>query len=336
MALIKLICYTILYPIIITRMSESVIASFYLSPSVDLKEEFKDRFFKDGKVLWSKALCRNPTAFPFLKKYMKKWLPFHFKRLSRHCSDLDFLQKYEDKLDYSELSANPHALPILKKHIDRVDWEELSANPNAVWLLKQYPEKVDWSVASSNTSPDMIEWLEKEHSRIDWFELSFNPSAVPLLRKYPNKVDLFAINLNSQAAPLLKEHPEWIDYKLLSSNPSKEAMELVKQNLSKASFENLSSNEYAIDILLANPDKIDWEFTKENPKVGVLYSKFPQELDLSNTGMFESMLPFLSDSNSSSVVLALNPGIFYVDKAADKQQNKILQSIISKFKKTSS
>jgi hypothetical protein len=315
-------------------MSEFVITSFFVTPLPDIKQEFKSRYLQNGKVLWSKALCRNPKAFPFLKRYLKKWLPAHLKWISYHCSDLEFLIRYENRLDYTALSSNESdaAIELLERHIDRIDWAVLSSNKNAVKLLKKYPHLVDWSEASANTSLEMIQWISENLDKVDWFELSFNPAAERILLQNPDRVDSFAINFNTSAKEFLTRYPDIIDYNILSANPSAWAMEMVQQNLDQASFDNLSANEYAIDILLANPDRIIWEFARENPNVGKLYQTFPDKLDLQRTSMYESVLPFVTDT-VSSVSLSMNPGLFCQDVSEYKERTKVIQRLISKFKK---
>ena len=315
-------------------MSEFVITSFFATPLADIKDEFKNRFLNNGKVLWSKILCRNPKAFPFLKRYLKKWLPAHLKWVSHHCSDLGFLLRYESRLDYSALSSNESAAAIhlLKRNLDRVDWEALSANKNAISILKENPDLVHWAEASSNTSPEMIQWLSENPERIDWFELSFNPAAESLLIKYPERVDPFAVNFNTSANEFLVRNPDVIDYVLLSANQSDWAMELVRKNLNRASFDNLSANEYAIPILLENPDRIDWSLAKDNAKVGELYRVFPDKVYLPYASMHESVLPFVSES-TSSIALAMNPGLFCDDLVEYKERSKVIQRLISRFTK---
>lgn len=313
-------------------MTETIISSFLVSAPVDVKPEFKDRFLRNGKVLWSKMLCRNPEAFPFLKRYLKKWLPVHLKYVSAYCQDLEFLRKHESRLDYVELSSNPHAMPILERHLDKICWEVLSSNPSAVSLLKRHSEKVNWGEASSCLSEEMMVWIsDRNYEGVDWFELSFNPTAVNILKKFPEKVDHFAINFNTGAEQLLKENPEWVDYRLLSANQSEWAMRMVSSRIQEASFDNLSANPFAIDILLAHPDRIDWVMAKENPEVGRLYQVYPDKVDLVNTVMYESMLSLIGENHISSVALALNPGIFCVDQVEMKSRKKAIQSLISKF-----
>ena len=314
-------------------MTDSVIASFFVSKNIVLKKELGDRFLSSSKsILWSKAMCRNPAAFPFLKKHLKKWLPVHFKWVSSHCSDIEFLRKYESRLDYSELSANPHALEILERHPDELDWEELSMNEGAIPLLKQYPERVHWDCACSNTSSQMIEWLGENLEKVDWFLLSFNSSAIDLLKKFPKRVDEFAIHLNPKGLELIEK----INYRLLASNVSEQAMRVVQKQIKidhTIPFDALSANPYAIDILLQYPDRIDWNMARENPRVGELYQRFPERLDLS-TCIYESVLPLVIDQleRVSSVALAQNPAIFVEDKDCYKKNLKVIEHLLLKKK----
>jgi len=326
-------------------MSDSVIASFFVSKIVVLRKEFKDRFQSGSSIIWSKALCRNPAAFPFLKKNLKKWLPVHLKWISSHCSDLEFLRKYENRLDFNELSSNPHALEILQRHPDELDWEQLSMNEGALPLLKQYPERVHWDCACSNTLPEMIEWLGENVEKIDWFLLSFNPSAISLLKKFPDLVDEFAIHLNPKGLEIID--PEKVNYRLLASNHSEEAMRLVQKHVDHVykrhsynqhtdntiAFDMLSANPYAIDILLAHPDRIDWAMARENPRVGELYQRFPEHFDPA-TCDYESVIPVVMErlEEASSIVLARNPGIFTDDQKEYKQQIKVIERLLVKRK----
>ncbi len=313
-------------------MTESIIASFLVSAQVEVKPEFRDRFLRNGRVLWSKMLCRNPEAFPFLKRYVKKWLPAHLKYVSAYCPDLEFLRKHESRLDYVELSSNPHAMPLIERHLDKVCWEVLSSNPSAVELLKRHPEKVNWGEASACLSKEMMEWIsDRGCVGVDWFELSFNPMAVEILKRHPEKVDHFAINFNTGAEELLQSNPDWVDYRLLSANQSAWAMRMVAKRVDLASFENFSANPFAIEILLAHPDRIDWVMAKENPEVGQLYRAYPEKMDVVNTAMYESMLPLIGEKQVSSVALALNPGIFCVDREEMSIRKKAIQSLVQKF-----
>ena len=58
---------------------------------------------------------------------------------------------------------------------------------------------------------------------------------------------------------------EKLDWKMLSSNPN--AVEILKANPDKIDFSYLSANpsQYAIELLKANPQKIDWLYLSLNP-----------------------------------------------------------------------
>jgi hypothetical protein len=316
-------------------MSEIVISEFFVNPSFDLIDEIKPLY---SNYKWYKALCRNKSAFPFLKNKIKKWLPIHFKFISSHCQDIDFLRKNKDKINYEELSKNPcvhYLYDLLEEHIDELNWSELSKNPNAVPFLKKHKKYIDWWYASQNTSLEMIDFLEENIKFIKWSPLSANPNAIKILQKYTNMVDIYMLNINPNAIELLKKK-ELIDLKSLCNNHSKEAMEIIESNINNPliSFEILSTNPYATDILIKNPEKIDWFMAIENENIGELFKAFPEKIDslLKCVVKYPSVIPYIKDIyNISPVKLAENPSIFKLNKDDYKQRLYYIQKMLEKI-----
>jgi hypothetical protein len=75
--------------------------------------------------------------------------------------------------------------------------------------------------------------------------------------------------------------PKKLDWKYLSSNPN--AIELLKANPQKINWEGLSANssQYAIEMLKAYPKKIDWFYlsTNQNPYAIELLKANPEKID---------------------------------------------------------
>lgn len=319
-------------------MSEIVISEFFVSKNIILIDEIKNIY---SETKYIKAFCRNKAAFPFLKNIIKKWLPVHFKWISSHCQDLDFLRKNEDKLNYKELSKNTcvnYILDILERHIDELDWNELSKNPSAVSLLKKYRKRINWQSACDNTSKEMIDFLSipKNLPKIVWSILSYNPAAIDFLKNHLDMIDMTSLNFNPRGFEILKDHPEMIDFAILCNNQSKEAMEIIEKNINHPdiSFELLSANEYAIDILKKYKDKIDWYMAIDNEKIGELFKAFPDKVNsliIKYVVKYPSVIPYLSDYmyDISHIKLAENPGIFKVDNEDYKLRLKNVQNIIS-------
>jgi hypothetical protein len=320
-------------------MTEIVISEFIVNPSLLLVDEVKE-LYNDSNYLLLKAFCRNKSAFHYVKTRIQKWLPIHFKWISSHCEDINFLRKNKDKIDYSEVCKNPcikYIIDLLEENLDKLNWDELSKNTFAYPLLKKYPHNINWRLLCQNTSKEVIEMIEKYYIKfIHWLPLSANPSAIHLLKKYPNMIDKTSVNINPKAFEILKDNKELIDYKILCSNQSKEAMKMIEDNInhSDVSFELLSSNPYAIPILLKYPQKIDWYMAIDNKEIGQLFKVFPENLNIliKYVIKYPSVLPFIKDYlyDISPVKLAENPSIFKIDKENYTERKNLFQKIILK------
>lgn len=320
-------------------MSEIVISEFLVHPDLVLIDDIKDLYNESSK--WMKAFCRNKAAFPYLKNRIKKWLPVHFKWVSSHCEDIDFLRKNKDKIDYFEICKNkciPYIIDLLEDRLYDLDWTELSKNPFAYPLLKKYPEYIDWWSLCQNTSKEVMDMLEKSYMKhIYWMPLSSNPSAIGILKKNLNMVDKAALNINPNGIEILKDNTELIDYQMLCSNQSKEAIEIIEKNIKREdiSFSLLSANKYAINLLIKNPDKIDWYMAIDNEEIGKLFEAFPDRVNsliMKYVVKYKSVMPFLKDYlyDISLVKLAENPHIFKVDSVSYKNRKSLFQKIVCK------
>jgi len=320
-------------------MSQIVISEFLVQPDIILIDDIKELYTNSN---WIKAFCRNKAAFPYLKNRIKKWIPVHFKWISSHCDDIEFLRKNKDKIDYFEICKNqciPYIMDLLYDHLDELDWSELSKNPFSFPLLSKYPEYIDWWYMCQNTSLEVMNMLEEKYMMyVQWLPLSSNPSAINILKKNLNMIDKAALNINPNAFEILRDHPEFIDYRALCSNQSKEAINIIEKNIRREdiSFELLSSNKYAIHLLIKNPDKIDWYMAIDNEEIGQLFIAFPDKVNsliIKYVSKYKSVIPFLKDYlyDISPIKLAENPHIFKVDISSYKTKKSIFQKIISKF-----
>ena len=184
----------------------------------------------------------------------------------------------------------------------------------------------------------MIDFLSlpKNFPKIVWSILSCNPSAINLLKKHLNMIDKTGLNLNPKGFEILKDHSEMINFAVLCNNQSKEAMEIIEKNINhpSISFELLSSNSYAIDILKKHKDKIDWYMTIDNENIGELFKAFPDKISsliIKYVVKYPSVIPYLKDYiyDISYIKLAENPGIFTVDENDYNLRLKSVQNIIS-------
>ena len=191
------------------------------------------------------------------------------------------------KINLSTLSRNPNAIDFLKANPKNIDWVWLSCNPNAIELLKKNRAKINWDNLSMNPNPEAIELLKANFGKIDWYNLSKNPNpeAIELLKAYPKKIkwEYLSENSNTNIIELLKEKiklennlssddlddlPNYkkIDWSVLSANPI--VIELLRADPEKIDWidwKELSANPNAIELLKANQGKINWNRLSANP-----------------------------------------------------------------------
>jgi len=114
---------------------------------------------------------------------------------------MPFLEKYPEKINWTNLSKNKNAIYLLQQNPDKIDWDLLSYNENATHLLEKNPDKIHWSNLSSNQNA--IHILEKNPNKIDWDELSYNKNAIHLLAKNREKINWDNLDRNDNVICLL-------------------------------------------------------------------------------------------------------------------------------------
>lgn len=216
-------------------------------------------------------ISSNPNAIDFLilpqnKKYIdwgqlssinttQKAINFFKEKIEAYIKRRNSTKIDNNTLDLIYgLSKNPEALELLTlpQIIDRISWEQLSGNtnPKAIELLKTKPEEIDWKQLSMNPAPEAIKLLQANHDDIDWNNLSSNKSlgAIEILKAEYNN------NPNSKK----------INWYVLSSNPYAIDLLIDKNDIDWVEFSKIQSPK-AIKILEANPEKICWETLSGNP-----------------------------------------------------------------------
>ena len=90
------------------------------------------------------------------------------------CWTEHLLEKYQDKIDWNELSGNSNMLwtiPILQKFKHRINWDKLSRYADEKVLtencIETFKEKWNWSELSANRSMNN-QLLEKFADKWDW------------------------------------------------------------------------------------------------------------------------------------------------------------------------
>lgn len=215
------------------------------------------------------------------------------KHMLRHWID-------ETKLYNGALSGNPKAVSYLEKHPERIVWRKLSKNPNAIPLLKKNPEKIAWEWLSCNPSPDAIPLLEENPEKIDWHFLSKNPTAIPIIEKNLDKVKWEMLCTNPNAIPLLKKHPEKVVISYLCGNPNPDVIPFLHkfEKIMKkmdSTWWGLSKNPHAVNLLKANPERINWNSLSANPNPDVipLLEQNPEKINWIELTKNPGAIPFL-------------------------------------------
>jgi hypothetical protein len=171
--------------------------------------------------------------------------------LSRSTSNIRFLEEHIDKVNWYELSKNPHAIPILEKNIDKIFWKTLCLNTSAIHLIEQNLGKIfgnkdsqmSWIFLSSNKNAihlieQNLKGIEFDSNgipyqgkcKLNWSLLSSNESAMHILEKYPEKIDYIQISANISIFEL--------DYDFLTRRMNMIREELMEKALHPSRLEN--------------------------------------------------------------------------------------------------
>lgn len=175
----------------------------------------------------------NPASFGILMKFLeigdnrKKYDRTNRKAFAKACGHPDVVRIMSGKIHeldwewghWKILSANPHAIPLLEKYPQKINWSEIYKNPNAGPLIEKYENYSDkvfdfqvmyhnahangeiemylmnyeinssrggydwdmWKMLAQNPNPEMVRSLmEKNWEKIKWAHLSDHPSIFEL------------------------------------------------------------------------------------------------------------------------------------------------------------
>lgn len=149
--------------------------------------------------------------------------------LSRNSSDyaVSMLLAHPHNIDWNWIchNTNPRVLELIEKNIDRIQRWRLYQNPIASQQVLQIINNnniVDQCQSESlctNTSPEIIEYLQNNPQYIDWSSLSGNPSAIKILENNVKNIDWFGLCKNPEAGKLLQSTNAMIYWDVLATNP---------------------------------------------------------------------------------------------------------------------
>ena len=197
-----------------------------------------------------------------------------------------------DSAPSTQLIANMQSRinnPLFK--LSMTDYEDICGNKMMVRMmskvigcdekqLKKFCKYINVFAENIKSSPKSIKNKMKVTNSINASKRKGSLHALPddILEKIVNKYKtIFKIKyVLKDWIPLEK-----LDWKYLSSNPN--AIELLKANPQKINWEGLSANssQYAIEMLKTYPKKIDWFYlsTNQNPYAIELLKANPEKID---------------------------------------------------------
>jgi hypothetical protein len=211
----------------------------------------------------------------------------------------------KDKLSWYILSGNPCATEILMEKAKyestlseeeyelmdeekKINWMRLCRITESTEILKKYPSKIMWAHLSSNKNPDVVDMIKEriEYEKINVQDIyEDNDSRVSF--------NSFCDNKNPQIIEFVKERVEYenrlskedyknldicdvLDWSDLSANPN--AIELLRANPDKIDGYAMSENPNAIELLRAYPEKIFWDILSGNPNAIELLKENPKKI----------------------------------------------------------
>ncbi len=150
-------------------------------------------------------------------------------------------------LCHVNLCRNPKALDFIKNNKIVINWYCLSSNETAIELLLENVDKIDWNQFQLNTDDEAIKLMKKHINKINKINLhnlcrNSNPKAIELLIEQSR----FINNI------------EWFIWQYISRNPA--GIDIILKNPDNINWRQLSNNPspIAIELLKKNPEKIDW------------------------------------------------------------------------------
>lgn len=196
----------------------------------------------DKRINNWKELALNLNAVSYIESnYHSLFIPY----LCRNKNATHIIRRISRKeyISWTDLSMNENAIDILLDNFDRIDFYNFSTNFYALDTLEEQPHLIEWKYLCKNQNPRAIILLENNINKINWKHLSTNPSAVQLLTKNKKLIDYNTVCLNYNAFCIIKDIPaNKLNWGLLCRN----------------------KNKNVIQMLLDNPDKIDWNVIWSN------------------------------------------------------------------------
>ncbi len=251
------------------------------------------------------------------------------------------------KLNWRGLSSNHNAIDLLSKNVRRIRWHSLSFNKNGFELIKKHFTKIcniksnQLYIPILSRNKGATEFFRKHGLEMNDEYFLTDEDSIDYIEDYlygryfyhlnwVSEDECFSLSGNKNAVHILIKHPHLIDFVALSSNKSKEAINILNENINKIDWDRLSSNYSAIDILLEHQDKINWYrfSSNKNKKAIALLRKNLHLVDWECLSGNESAISIIKDNLDKVHWSSLS----YNEEAIDilrENQDKIIWSYFS-------
>ncbi len=245
-----------------------------------------------------------------------------------------------NKLSWNDLNENPRSIHLLEQNKDKLCLRHLMHNINAIFIIEENLDKMNswcWNLLSSNENA--VDLLEQNLDNVNWWEISENPNAIKIIEENLDKVKNMMICRNPNAMHLLESENYYKNIENnwgwwgLCSNPSKECIKILEENINKEFFNTelisseLSKNPSAIHILEKYPEYINWSFLSSNPKAIHLLKNHLDKVNWfsisSNPNAVDIIKENLKKHKIDMAWLSKNPCIFEIDYDAIKEKTNI-------------
>lgn len=262
------------------------------------------------KLDWNE-LSGNPAAMPLLLEHQDR---IHWPRLSGNTAAVDLLRANPHRIQWARLSVNRGAVSLLEENVSQICWQCMVRNQNGSSIFQRFPDRV---IPSSN--PAGIDWMLANPRYIYWPELYKNPRRAEMLVHFPHRIDWKVLATDEEAFPILSTNPiamTMLDaegsatWNALSKNAA--AMDVLLANQDRIHWVNFCLNTAAIPFLSTHLDKVDWETLCMNPAAIPLLLAYPDNIHWRMLSGNPGAMTLLATNHDKIHwdMMATNPGIF--------------------------
>jgi len=182
----------------------------------------------------------------------------------------------KSKLVSYALNINPNAIDYLLSKPISINYEYISYNCNAYNFLMNHKDLINtWNFAL-NTNKNIEEFFraimneskfdkvktknlkKKDLSLLPWNHICQNPSMIHIINENPEQIRWSSLSKNKAAISILKQNFDRIHWPEFCLNTSPEAIEIIKANPDKIDWLSLSTNPSAIEYIEENMNKINY------------------------------------------------------------------------------